>query len=122
MKKEHPMNRILACLSSVILTAALLAHGAPASAQGRTSFGGLGTLGGSSSEGRCRNASGQMTGYSYITGNSTQHAFLYSGGSMQDLGTLGGTLSFGNGINASGQVVGGAYLAGDAVEHAFLYS
>ena len=38
--------------------------------------------------------------------HTTTHAFLYSGGSMQDLGTLGGTDSEANGINNSGQVVG----------------
>ena len=54
------------------------------------------------------------------------HAFLYSGGSMQDLGTLpGGTTSYAYGINDNGQVVGyadveyGDYGSGD---HAFLYS
>src|SRR5947207_13764045 len=99
MKKEHPMNRILACLSPVILTAALLAHGAPANAQGRASFSGLGTLGGSYSIGYGVNATGQVTGYSATSGG-LGHAFLYSGSSMQDLGTLGGTSSQGNGINA----------------------
>jgi probable HAF family extracellular repeat protein len=89
----------------------------------------LGTLGGAHSAGFGINASGQVTGQSYLTGGSTTHAFLWTpttpngaSGAMQDLGTLGGFLSRGKGINASGQVVGSSYLTGDAAEHAFLYT
>ena len=60
-------------------------------------------------------------GYSYTSGNASYyHAFLYSGGSMQDLGTLGGSLSYASGINNSGQVVGYAETNGGF--SAFVYS
>jgi probable HAF family extracellular repeat protein len=54
------------------------------------------------------------------------HAFLYSGGHMQDLGTFGGFQSVANGINDLGQVVGQASYSdgihGDTAQRAFLYS
>jgi probable HAF family extracellular repeat protein len=62
-----------------------------------------------------------VTGYSDIAGNTTSHAFVYSGNTMADIGTLGGTASSGQGINASGQVTGASSTADDAVSHAFLY-
>jgi probable HAF family extracellular repeat protein len=81
----------------------------------------LGTLGGSISAGSAINDSGQVTGNSY-TGGGNVHAFLYSGGMMQDLGTLaGGSYSYGSGINESGHVVGYSEL-GSGGNHAFLYS
>ena len=46
----------------------------------------LGTLGGET-KGLSINASGQVAGESYL-GTGVHHAFLYSGGAMQDLGTL----------------------------------
>ena len=52
----------------------------------------LGTLGGAYSDGFGINASGQVTGWSYTTGDAADHAFLYDG-TMHDLGTLGGTHS-----------------------------
>ena len=66
----------------------------------------LGTLGGSSSGAGGINNSGQVVGWSDITGNSAGRAFLYDGTAMQDLGTLGGTTSEALGINDSGQFVG----------------
>jgi probable HAF family extracellular repeat protein len=108
-------------LGAALLAAALLAHSLPANAQGRASLVGLGTLGGVHSFAYAISASGQVTGYSADSSGSN-HAFRYSGGSMQDLGTLGGNTSLGEGINASGQVTGYAYLSGDSAYHAFLYS
>lgn len=90
----------------------------------------LGTLGGTgtshlwgsnASEGLAINASGQVTGYSFTTGNAELHAFLWDGGRMQDLGTLGGANSKGLAINASGQVTGYSLTSGNAEEHAFLW-
>jgi probable HAF family extracellular repeat protein len=63
-----------------------------------------------------------VVGYSITAGNAGYHAFLYSGGVMNDLGTLGGSSSAGYGINASGQMVGFSTMAGEAAEHAFLYA
>src|SRR6266446_6321794 len=112
-------NRVqVACLSSVLLAAALLAPSLPVLAQGRTGFTGLGTLGGTFSEGFGINASGQMVGSSYLPGDTDYHAFLYSGGSMRDLGTLDGTYSVGLRINASGQVTGYSKISGDTAYHA----
>jgi len=82
----------------------------------------LGTLGGTRSQALAINASSQITGDAYTTGDAADHAFLYSDGAMHNLGTLGGFNSYGIGINASDQVVDDSYLAGDSAFHAFLYS
>ena len=66
----------------------------------------LGTLGGNSSGARAINASGQITGYAYASGNVTSDAFLYSGGKLTSLGTLGGTTGIGLAINSAGEVAG----------------
>ena len=74
----------------------------------------LGTLGGNGSSANAINASGQVTGFSYLTfatptnpnPNTQWHAFLYSGSKMRDLGALGGGLSSGVAINDSGEIVG----------------
>jgi probable HAF family extracellular repeat protein len=65
----------------------------------------LGTLGGSSSDGRAINAAGQVTGVSETAGHD-QHAFRSDATAMTDLGTLGGSWSYGRAINAAGQVTG----------------
>jgi probable HAF family extracellular repeat protein len=74
----------------------------------------LGTLGGPNSYAIAINQSGQITGYADVTGSdsgdSLYHAFLYSGGSMNDLGTVGGyTDSDGIAISSGGEVVGALY-------------
>src|SRR5215212_5604435 len=81
----------------------------------------LPTLGGSDLQLNAINAAGQVTGFSYITGDAGTHAFLFSGGSMVDLGVLEGTSSQGFAINASGQVAGDSDAA-DFETHAFLYN
>ena len=86
----------------------------------------LGSLGGVNNQGAASvgigmNNSGQVVGVSVLSDNTTGHAFLYSGGPLQDLGTLGGSKSIAEGINNLGDVVGMADTAsGD--KHAFLYS
>jgi probable HAF family extracellular repeat protein len=82
----------------------------------------LGTLGGANSYGYGINASGQVTGNSFVVAGNTQaHAFLYTNGAMQDLGTLGGPTSYGEAINASGQVTGNSQTS-ESYFHAFLYA
>ncbi len=66
----------------------------------------LGTLGGDSSSAFGVNASGQVAGWSYNTGNAEVHAVRWTGTTPTDLGTLGGSGSYGVSINSSGQVAG----------------
>ena len=71
----------------------------------------LGTLGGVQSYAQSINASGQVVGYSFLSDNSTVHAFLYGGGAIYDLNTLippgsGWELVAAYGINDAAQIVG----------------
>jgi uncharacterized membrane protein len=85
----------------------------------------LGSLGAGGTVAAGINATGEVTGYSFLStlvptpecppvyGNTKKtcvehpwHAFLYSNGQMTDLGTLSGDFSEGNAINASGWVAG----------------
>lgn len=70
----------------------------------------------------CINNGGQVAGWA-TDSTGYGHAFLYSGGAMQDLGTLGGS-SEALGINNSGQVVGLFVFtrSNGTTDHAFLYS
>src|ERR1041384_6212835 len=63
------------------------------------------------------NDAGEVAG-SAQSGNGYMHAFVSSGGALQDLGSLGGS-SYAYGINARGDVVGYSYAGGQA--HAFLF-
>lgn len=83
----------------------------------------LGSLGGSFSQSKAINGSGEIAGEAYLTGNSADHAALWTNTSTAaiDLGTLGGSYSQANGINAPGQVVGSAYTTNSA-QHAALWT
>lgn len=70
----------------------------------------LGTLGGTQSEARAVNASGQVVG-SAFNANQIRHAILYQNAQMQDLGTLGAAQSYAYDINNAGKVVGAVELS-----------
>ena len=80
----------------------------------------LGTLGGSESGAYGINESGQVTGWSWTTGDATHEAMLwtdsdgdwqYDPGELTGLGDLGGDKSRAYGINDSGQVTGFSLVA-----------
>ena len=104
----------LRLLLGVLTLAPCVAQAAPA-----YSIIDLGTLG-VSSVGYGINAAGQVTGYSLIAGDATNHAFVSTSSGLKDLGTLGGSSSAGVGINAAGQVAGYSSTVGDAATHAFV--
>jgi len=81
----------------------------------------LGTLGGTFSEARAIDSTGDVVGTSTLSGTSfvPTHAFLDHNGHMTDLGTLGGSCSFTYGMNDVGEVVGQACTTNQV---AFLYS
>lgn len=82
----------------------------------------LGTMGGTFSEARAVNSTGDVVGTSTLSGTSFNptHAFLDHNGHMNDLGTLGGSCSYAYGMNDFGEVVGQACTTSN--QDAFLYS
>jgi autotransporter-associated beta strand protein/probable HAF family extracellular repeat protein len=83
----------------------------------------LGTLGGTNSRATAVNNSGQVVGYSDITGNGSYQAFSYtSGGGMVNLGTPGGAYSRATDINASGQIVGYGSNGAETGNEGFVYA
>ena len=129
------MKRPLAPILTLVIALVLSTGTPPASAADLPAYtvADLGTLGGVVSVPTGINLSGQVVGYSE-TADGALHAFLWSGGTMQDLGTpslsgvypgtLGPPGSIATGINASGQVVGYSFLSfpNQLVPYAFLYS
>jgi probable HAF family extracellular repeat protein len=115
----------LAVLAAAVGLPAVTAA-APAAAATTYTITDLGSLGLGETVGSAINATGQVTGYSYLStlvptpacppvyGNNKKtcvehpwHAFFYSNGQMTDLGTAGGgNFSGGRAINRSGQVAG----------------
>ena len=99
----------------------------------------LGSLGFGVSDALAVNATGEVTGYSYLSKEiqipcppqqygqpkkcfeAPYHAFLWSQETMTDLGTLGGNFSRGLAINGSGEVVGWAETKAGAT-HPFLWN
>ena len=120
----------LAPLAALALAASLPAASAIPAAAATTTYTitGLGSLGAGSTNGSAVNATGQVTGYSYLSTlvpdpagcppnypnpkkcvEHPWHAFLYGNGQMTDLGTVGGgDFSVGSAVNRSGQVAGGS--------------
>jgi probable HAF family extracellular repeat protein len=91
----------------------------------------LGTLGGTDSGGSGMNSAGQISGWSKVTGDGADHAFLWTPttlvgvvGDMLDLGTLDGSDSYGYAVNNHGHVVGLSYVPPEVSNnsHAFLYT
>jgi probable HAF family extracellular repeat protein len=80
----------------------------------------LGHLGANASFATAINATGAVTGSSFLY-SGAQHAFRYSGGAMRDLGDLegGAGSSAGVAINAAGQVVGFGSIGGGTGNRAF---
>ena len=68
-------------------------------------FKSLGTLGGSASNSYAVNGKGWVVGGSKISGDVTEHAYVYRDGAMQDL-NWGGDSSWAQGINDRGHIVG----------------
>jgi probable HAF family extracellular repeat protein len=67
----------------------------------------IGSLGGGFINPVAVNASGQIVGYAYTSGNAAVDAFSWTpGGTIQDLGTLGGADTRAVGVNSSGVVIG----------------
>lgn len=85
---------------------------------GKTNVSILGDLGGSRSYVRGMNDLGDVVGQSSPISGS-DHAFLYTAGSMKDLGSLGG-LSSAYDINNKGQIIG-FYEDANRVRHSFIY-
>ena len=79
----------------------------------------LGTLGADHSEAYGINESGQIVGYSYITGDNYCHAFLYENNQMTRVEFSSGNFSIATAINESGQIAGysngRAYLLSNGV-------
>ena len=79
----------------------------------------LGTLGGSFSYALGINNSGEVVGWSYLSGDMTLHAARFSTmRAPRDLGTLGGSTSTAHAVNNRGTIVGAADLPGDKETHA----
>jgi probable HAF family extracellular repeat protein len=91
---------VVACVAAMFL----MANMALAASQYNVTD--LDTLGCVDSVGLAINNSGQVTGIVHVPGDSWWHAFLYSGGTMQDLGRPGTEDSVGIAINDSGVICG----------------
>jgi probable HAF family extracellular repeat protein len=82
----------------------------------------LGTLGGSCTLAGNLNSRGQVSGVSYITGDTYQHAFLWDDKKIRDLGdSFGGNMAGTSAMNDRAQVVGWATFPGDITFHAALW-
>ena len=140
---RFPRSRIVwVAVLAVAVGVSAAAAAAPAAAATTTyTITDLGSLGFGGSVPSAVNATGQVTGYSYLLTlvpdpagcppnypnpkkcvEHPWHAFLYSNGQMTDLGTVGGgNFSEGNAVNRSGQVAG-ASATNNGGSDAFLWN
>jgi probable HAF family extracellular repeat protein len=83
----------------------------------------FGSLGGDYAHANAICESGEVIGYSYVTGNSGYHATIFKKDGPKDLGTLGGDDSIAYAINDAGRIAGLSTLApGDRIFHAVIFS
>jgi hypothetical protein len=68
------------------------------------------------------NNRGQVTGYSFLPGDTLYHPFRWDKrGGLQELGTLGGNYGAPYGINDAGDAVGWATTPGDVIFHTVIW-
>ena len=86
----------------------------------------LGTLGGTESAAEQINNSGEVAGFSALSGDIFHHAFAWKHGTIIDLGTIGAdNYSRAFGMNDRGQIVGQSWLwdgHNTLASHAFLWN
>ena len=112
---------------------ALIDHGElagytfPVDSQSRAAYSGhvtvFGSLGGDYAHANAISESGEVIGYSYVTGNTGYHATIFKKHGPQDLGTLGGDDSIAYAINNAGRIAGLSTLTpGGRNFHAVIFS
>lgn len=81
-------------------------------------------IGDNTTTGLSMNNSGDIVGKTWITisGNSRQHAFLYSGSVLHDIGTMSnGYHSYATAVNDSDEVIGWSEINGEASSSSFYW-
>lgn len=119
---------VLAGIASLPFAASAQSSTSAAAAKPLYTISFIPTFGGTEDRSFGVNDSGQVTGISYIQGDTAYHAFLSTltgvtptERATYDMGTLGGDYARGFGINASGQVAGDSVITKDVGNHAPLY-
>jgi probable HAF family extracellular repeat protein len=83
----------------------------------------FGSLGGDYAHANAVDDSGEVIGYSYVTGNTGYHATIFEKHGPKDLGTLGGDDSIAYAINNGGRIAGLSTLTpGNRAFHAVMFS
>ena len=83
----------------------------------------FGSSGGDYANANAISESGEVIGYSYVTGNTGYHATIFRKHGPRDLGTLGGDDSIAYAINNEGRIAGLSTLTpGDRSFHAVIFS